>query len=107
MMGGARQRRPKIGPSGNALRAGAGPPVPQWAPPLVLASVPLTERQQIVVVPDNAISGEQEHEPVQMRSGNLTDRVKGWLPGQGAWRSRDWRLIRGCSRSAIFAMTAF
>jgi hypothetical protein len=62
--------------------------LPDWrhaptpAIPEALAAVPLTERQQIVVVPDDAIPHDRGSRAVHLRPGNLAYRVKRRLPGR-------------------------
>ena len=57
--------------------------MPQSAVPEALTALPLTERQQIVVVRDGALGQDQESRAVHLRPGNLADRLKRRLPGQG------------------------
>jgi hypothetical protein len=51
--------------------------------PSALAGLPLTERQQIVVVADDAIPQDRGIRAVQLRSGKLADRVKRNLARNG------------------------
>ena len=78
--------------------------VPTPAIPEVLAAVSPTERQQIVVVPGDAIPHDRGSRAVHLRPGNLADRVKRRLPGrsdEGAPPALD----RACSQLATFGTT--